>query len=438
MDKAATQQYTPADHLGTKFRRIFLAHFDRFCQVWDEKFGKTYGYYRKWAEQTIRDFLRCSDPRSGFGHLQCPDCNTSRLVPFTCKRKVCLTCGEKRKQAWVEWLFKEVIFNVRHRHWVFTVPLCIRWVFKKDRKLLGVLSHTAAAFLTECLKHSCGHGDATPGIVAVIQTAGDNLKHNPHIHILSTEGCLADDEKNHYYVAGFMDYDIMRVAWRDRILSVLVGKEAIDRNWAARLRKRYPKGFMLNGFIQDHRGNRNLMKRMASYIAKMPISEKRILSFDEKREKVLIRYKGPVKRRSKLPGHRVAVKNQLELLDPLEFIARVMQHIPDPGQQMIRYYGIYANAARGKRKKMKQLGAPEVVEADFEERSTYRRNWRRLIWKIFGADPLLCPRCGVKMRMRKVYTMKSEIDEFLHEHRARLPALLGATRPPPLPVAAAA
>jgi len=88
---------------------------------------------------------------------------------------------------------------------------------------------------------------------------------------------------------------------------------------------------------------------------------------------------------------RVAVKNQLELLDPLEFIARVVQHVPDPGQQMTRYFGIYSNATRGKRKKMKQLGAPEVVEADFMERSTYRRTWRRLIWKIFGADLLLCP-----------------------------------------------
>ena len=42
------------------------------------------------------------------------------------------------------------------------------------------------------------------------------------------------------------------------------------------------------------------MKRMASYIAKLAISEKR--------EKVLIRYKGSVKNRSKLPGERVAVK----------------------------------------------------------------------------------------------------------------------------------
>ena len=51
-------------------------------------------------------------------------------------------------------------------------------------------------------------------------------------------------------------------------------------------------------------------------------------------------------------------------MNPLEFIARVVQHIPDPSQQMIRYFGIYSNAARGKRKRLKTLGAPEIVEAD--------------------------------------------------------------------------
>ena len=180
------------------------------------------------------------------------------------------------------------------------------------------------------------------------------------------------------------------------------------------------------------------MKRMVSYITKLPISEKRILSFDEKRKKLQIRYKGPVKTRSKLPGYRVAVGNQLELLDPLEFITRVVQHIPDPGQQMVRYQGIYTNAARHKRKKMKQLSAPDIVEADFRERSAYRRNWRRLVWKIFGADTLLCHRCGVKMRMRKVYTEKTKIEEFLRENRTRLPALQGTTRLPPVSAAVAA
>jgi len=38
-------------------------------------------------------------------------------------------------------------------------------------------------------------------------------------------------------------------------------------------------------------------------------------------------------------------------MDYLEFIARTTSHIPDKGQVMVRYYGLYANAHRGKVKK---------------------------------------------------------------------------------------
>ena len=37
-----------------------------------------------------------------------------------------------------------------------------------------------------------------------------------------------------------------------------------------------------------------------------------------------------------------------ERMDYLEFITRVTSHIPDKGQVMVRYYGLYANAHRGK------------------------------------------------------------------------------------------
>jgi len=42
---------------------------------------------------------------------------------------------------------------------------------------------------------------------------------------------------------------------------------------------------------------------------------------------------------------------ELERMDYLEFIARVTSHIPDKCQVMVRYYGLYANAHRGKVRK---------------------------------------------------------------------------------------
>jgi hypothetical protein len=38
-------------------------------------------------------------------------------------------------------------------------------------------------------------------------------------------------------------------------------------------------------------------------------------------------------------------------MDALDWIALVTSHIPDPHQQMVRYYGRYSNASRGKRRK---------------------------------------------------------------------------------------
>jgi len=49
---------------------------------------------------------------------------------------------------------------------------------------------------------------------------------------------------------------------------------------------------------------------------------------------------------------------ELERMDYLELIARVTSHIPDKGQVMVRYYGLYANAHRGKVRKAGRTGFP--------------------------------------------------------------------------------
>jgi hypothetical protein len=55
-------------------------------------------------------------------------------------------------------------------------------------------------------------------------------------------------------------------------------------------------------------------------------------------------------------GYRHGEKGaELETTDYLEFIARVTSHIPDNGQVTVRYYGLYANAHRGKVRKASRV-----------------------------------------------------------------------------------
>ena len=51
------------------------------------------------------------------------------------------------------------------------------------------------------------------------------------------------------------------------------------------------------------------------------------------------------------PRHRSGNGNTKETFDALEWLALLTTHIPNRGEQMVRYYGYYSNKCRGMRKK---------------------------------------------------------------------------------------
>ena len=85
-------------------------------------------------------------------------------------------------------------------------------------------------------------------------------------------------------------------------------------------------------------------------------------------------------------------------MDYLEFIVRVTSHIPDKGQVTLRYYGLYANAHRGKvRKSSLALSPLRILEEEL--RPIPAKGWAEMIRKVFEVDPMLCPQCGGQMRI---------------------------------------
>ena len=77
--------------------------------------------------------------------------------------------------------------------------------------------------------------------------------------------------------------------------------------------------------------------------------------------------------------------------DALDWRAQLTTHIPNRGEQMVRYYGFYSNKSRGLRKKSDtDDDVPALIESDVSSKE-FRRNWARLIQKNYNVDPLLCP-----------------------------------------------
>jgi hypothetical protein len=92
-------------------------------------------------------------------------------------------------------------------------------------------------------------------------------------------------------------------------------------------------------------------------------------------------------------------RKSLKTFDALEWPAAMCSHVPNKGEQMVRYYGYYSNVSRGRRKKTDQDGLVPCLLQPEESSKGYRKNWARLIQKIYEVDPLACPRCKGEMRI---------------------------------------
>jgi hypothetical protein len=113
-------------------------------------------------------------------------------------------------------------------------------------------------------------------------------------------------------------------------------------------------------------------------------------------------------------------------MDYLEFIARVTSHIPDKGQVTVRYFGLYANAHRGKVRKA-SLGPLPLQMVEEELRPIPSKGWAEMIRKVYEVDPMVCPECGGMMKVIAFLTDYAVVDRII----GHLKLTFVAERPPP-------
>jgi hypothetical protein len=97
-----------------------------------------------------------------------------------------------------EYLCEEILKAVPHRHFTFSIPKILRRYFLYDRKLLSDLSRCGWEALKAFFQETVSEEAAVPvedpvlsgGTVMAIQSFGDFLGFNPHLHILCSDGCF--------------------------------------------------------------------------------------------------------------------------------------------------------------------------------------------------------------------------------------------------------
>jgi hypothetical protein len=192
------------------------------------------------------------------------------------------------------------------------------------------------------------------------------------------------------------------------VLRFLVDKGLLSPEWAGRILSWRHTGFNVHSRVRAK--TRLEADRIGKYIVRLVPALERLLFLDRK-GKVGYRW-----------GREAA---ELEKMDYLEFIARVTSHIPDKGQVMVRYYGLYANAHRGKVKKASLVPvALGIVEE--EPRAIPSKGWAEMIRKVYEVDPLVCPRCGGRMKVVAFIREYAVVDRIIRH----LKLTFAAEKPP--------
>ncbi|NIS80735.1 MAG: hypothetical protein GTO14_11125 [Anaerolineales bacterium] len=111
----------------TVLYRALAHYFERFLQVYEERFQPSFGHLRRVIRDTVYGFLDCGIFERGFGRARCPKCRHEFLVAFSCKlRCICPSCHQKRELLWADWAVEELLEQVPHRQVVLTIAKRLR------------------------------------------------------------------------------------------------------------------------------------------------------------------------------------------------------------------------------------------------------------------------------------------------------------------------
>lgn len=373
-------------------KKIFADHWDEFLC----RFGQR---VRPVVIKEIKKILGCGSFENGYAEYQCEKCGEKKKVAFRCRSRFCGSCGKVYIDNRAENMAEKLV-KCKHRHMVFTIAEELREFFMKDRKLLELLPQCAAEVVKSWWREQNKKENYTPGMVTVIHTFGRDLKWNPHVHVLVTEG--AAGENTVWKSVNFVPYVMLRLRWQKLILDEIekrVGKKEFKK-LKNKMYKEKSKGFYVYG-KGEVKSEKQAIQYVGRYTGRPPIAESRILSYDGQKVKFYyVRHED---------GKRVD-----EEIDAIEFIQRLIIHIPEEQFKMIRYYGIYAKSMEETPKLLR------MVNEKVKELRRKMRKWRIRIMKSFGYDPLECGKCGGKMTAVDIFY--KEYGSVMEIYRKRIEA----------------
>lgn len=344
------------------------------------------------VQKVLHRLQVCRTAKLGYHVYQCTneDCGYLKYQYHSCRDRHCPNCGAVKKQQWIDARMQELL-PVKYYHVVFTLPHQLNNLVMGHRKLLFKLLFDASATTLLCFAKDPKYLAATPGIISVLHTWGQQLSFHPHIHCIVSGGGIASDnswktatKNEHHFLFPVKAMSIVYRAKFLQALKLMIAKGEVilpDNTDVAQLFNLLYQQDWVVFAKAPFGGPHAVIEYLGRYTHKVAISNHRIQSINDDDDTVTFCYK----------DYADCGKQKSMTITAAEFIRRFQQHILPGWFTKIRTYGYLGNRGRRQRvnevlQKMKLPLHKELVKISLP----------MYLLEKYGIDTTECPSCKNK------------------------------------------
>lgn len=342
-------------------------------------------YRKKYADKLLPSHRQamwaiehCRTERLGGQVYACPICQQFQYAYHSCRNRHCPKCQHEQTQSWLK-VQQELLLPVPYFFLTFTLPSQLRDLVRANQKALYALLFQASAEAAQKLALDPRFIGGQIGLVGVLHTWTRNLIFHPHVHYLAPGGGLHSDgqtwlpARQRFFLPVRALSKLFRAAFRRALqktkLFEQVPSQVWTQEWVVHCK---PVG-----------DGQAALKYLAPYIHRVAISNRRLLSFDNR---------GSMERSQLTFQYRASDTGQLKkcTLAVEQFFQRFLQHVLPHAFVKVRYYGFFGASVRRKLAALQlRLGSQAHDPTEPQPASSQSADE--------PSSKILCPTCGRPM-----------------------------------------
>jgi len=358
------QQHT-ADSSFPKEKQYRLKDF--LDAHWESYVKSPKAFIRPEVYKAVSAIRVCRTAKLGIEQYVCEECGELSEIHHSCKNRFCPTCSWQDTMRWASKL-QYRMFDLKHRHVVFTLPHKLIGLIKQNEGLLlSVLLQVSADVFKDWMLKKYG---IKPGIISVLHTYGEKKNSHFHVHMIVSWGGISVTSRRLEEIEGeYVNYKFLQQKYRSKFEDRLV--DLYDREV---LKHWFKDRFSFLRFLTEiNKKNWHLnldppmsnplavIRYIGRYSKRACLSEYKIT----KMEGNYIAFEYKDYRNLDFKGHPIVKELELHYS---KFFPLLFQHVPFPNFRLVRYYGFYATASRIEEqylfKPEDQISESEVIESE--------------------------------------------------------------------------